>query len=111
MVGAHSLPARILANVVVWSILVFGFLFLVAFKDYTIGFELSILTLGKISFDTTVEHCLIENCSSCCSPAWYQGNCVPMDIRVCDHVGPYSGDSGHRNSRSSRSGGHGQARR
>lgn len=44
MVGAHSLPARILANIVVWSILVFGFLFLVAFKDYTVGFELSILS-------------------------------------------------------------------
>ncbi|MCJ1264158.1 hypothetical protein MMC22_004029 [Lobaria immixta] len=46
MVGAHSLAARILANVVVWSIMVFGFLFLVAFKDYTMGFELSILSLA-----------------------------------------------------------------
>ena len=45
-VGAHSLPARILANVVIWAILVFGLLFLVAFKDYTMGFELSILTAG-----------------------------------------------------------------
>lgn len=48
MVGAHNLPARILANVVVWSIMVFGFLFLVAFKDYTMGFELSILSAGKV---------------------------------------------------------------
>lgn len=47
MVGAHHTPARILANIVVWAILVFGFLFLVAFKDYTIGFELSILTACK----------------------------------------------------------------
>lgn len=46
MVGAHSLPARILANVVVWAILVYGLLFLVAFKDYTIGFALSILAAG-----------------------------------------------------------------
>lgn len=46
MVGAHSLAARILANVVVWSIMVFGFLFLVAFKDYTMGFELSVLSLA-----------------------------------------------------------------
>lgn len=46
MVGAHSVPARILANIVIWSIFVFGLLFLVAFKDYTIGFELSILAAG-----------------------------------------------------------------
>ncbi|MCJ1230955.1 hypothetical protein MMC12_007630 [Toensbergia leucococca] len=44
MVGAHSLPARILANVAIWSILLYGVFFLVAFKDYTIGFELTILT-------------------------------------------------------------------
>lgn len=48
MVGAHNLAARILANVVVWSIMIFGFLFLVAFKDYTMGFELSILSAGKV---------------------------------------------------------------
>ncbi len=47
MVGAHSLPARILANVAIWSILVYGTLFLVAFKDYTIGFELTILSACK----------------------------------------------------------------
>ena len=44
MVGAHHTPARILANVVVWAFLVYGFLFLVAFKDYTMGFALSILS-------------------------------------------------------------------
>lgn len=47
MVGAHHTPARILANIVVWAILIFGFLFLVAFKDYYIGFELSILSACK----------------------------------------------------------------
>lgn len=49
MVGAHHTPARILANIVVWAILVFGFLFLVAFKDYYIGFELSILSACKLT--------------------------------------------------------------
>jgi len=43
MVHAHSLPARILANVAVWGILVYGLFFLVAYKDYTMGFALSIL--------------------------------------------------------------------
>ncbi len=48
MVGAHSVPARILANIVIWAILVFGLLFLVAFKDYTMGFALSILAAGML---------------------------------------------------------------
>lgn len=47
MVGAHGLAARILANLAIWSILGFGFAFLVAFKDYTMGFNLSILTACK----------------------------------------------------------------
>jgi len=43
-VNAHTLLARIVANVAVWGILVYGLFFLVTFKDYTIGFALSILT-------------------------------------------------------------------
>lgn len=45
MVGAHHTPARILANVVIWAFMVYGFLFLAAFKDYTMGFALAILSL------------------------------------------------------------------
>ena len=48
MVGAHSLGARILANVAIWSLLGFGFAFLAAFKDYTISFALSVLTACKL---------------------------------------------------------------
>jgi len=44
MVNAHTLVARILANIAIWSILVYGLFFLVAYKDYTMGFALSILT-------------------------------------------------------------------
>ncbi len=43
MVGAQSLPARILANVAMWSTLLYGVFFMGAFKDYPIGFELAIL--------------------------------------------------------------------
>jgi len=42
-VGAHHLAARILANIAIWGILVYGFFFLIAYKDYTMGFALSIL--------------------------------------------------------------------
>ena len=45
MVGAQSLAARILANVAIWSILLYGIFFLGAFKDYSIGFELAILSV------------------------------------------------------------------
>lgn len=44
MVGAQSLAARILANVAIWSILLIGVFYMGAFKDYSIGFELAILS-------------------------------------------------------------------
>ena len=47
MVHAHTLAARILANIAIWGILGFGGFFILAFKDYTIGFELAILSLCK----------------------------------------------------------------
>lgn len=43
-VNAHSLVARIFANVAIWGILVYGLFFLVTFNDYTMGFALSVLT-------------------------------------------------------------------
>ena len=46
-VNAHSLPARILANVAIWGILVYGMFFLAAYKDYSMGFALSILSACK----------------------------------------------------------------
>jgi len=46
MVHARSLPARILANIAIWGILGFGIFFLLVFKDYTMGFELAILSLS-----------------------------------------------------------------
>ncbi|KAI9728063.1 MAG: hypothetical protein M1834_007779 [Cirrosporium novae-zelandiae] len=44
--NAHSLAARIVANIFIWTILLFGFSFLMLHKDYTMGFCLSILTLA-----------------------------------------------------------------
>jgi len=55
-VNAHGFWARILANVAIWGILVYGGFFLIAYKDYTMGFALSILTasLGVGQFLTKV---------------------------------------------------------
>lgn len=45
-VHCHGLACRILANIAVWSILVYGGFFLMVFKDYTIGFSTSFLAAG-----------------------------------------------------------------
>ncbi|KAF2454987.1 ATP synthase F0 [Lineolata rhizophorae] len=54
MVHAHTLAARIVANIFIWAIFVFGVFFLAVFKDYTMGFSLSILcaALGVAQFLT-----------------------------------------------------------
>ena len=44
MVGAHSLPAQIVANVFIWSFLLYGMFFLLVLKDFTMGFNMSVLT-------------------------------------------------------------------
>lgn len=45
MVNAQTLPARIMANIAIWGILVIGAFYILTFKDYTMGFELAILSL------------------------------------------------------------------
>lgn len=48
----NSLVARIFANVFVWSILGYGLFFIIVYKDYTMGFALSVLSasLGVAQF-------------------------------------------------------------
>jgi hypothetical protein len=46
MVGCHSLPCRVLANIAIWGIAVFAGFFLVVFKDYHVGFATAFLTAG-----------------------------------------------------------------
>ena len=48
-VSAHAqgLAARIVANVFVWSWLLYGLFFIAAFRDYAMGFELSVLAACK----------------------------------------------------------------
>ncbi|KAK3374462.1 hypothetical protein B0T24DRAFT_296171 [Lasiosphaeria ovina] len=47
-----NLVARVFANIFIWSILVFGMFFIVIYKDYTMGFNLSVLaaSLGVAQF-------------------------------------------------------------
>jgi hypothetical protein len=50
----RGLAARIVANIFIWGILVYGMFFLVVYKDYTMGFALSIMAaaLGVSQFLT-----------------------------------------------------------
>ncbi|KAF2748657.1 DUF1774-domain-containing protein [Sporormia fimetaria CBS 119925] len=45
-VHAHHLTARIVANIFIWGFLAYGGFFLLAFKDYTMGYALSILAFS-----------------------------------------------------------------
>ncbi|TPX11980.1 uncharacterized protein E0L32_007283 [Thyridium curvatum] len=51
-----SLVARIFANIFIWAILVYGVFFIVVYKDYTMGFWLSVLSaaLGVAQFQRQV---------------------------------------------------------
>ena len=55
MVNARTLPARILANVVIWGILVLGAFFLLTFKDYTMGLALAIMSFGMSSTSSSAD--------------------------------------------------------
>jgi hypothetical protein len=95
MVHARTLPARILANIAIWGILGFGGFFILAFKDYTIGFELAILSLCKSTDSTTQSDLQLTVLSPC--PRTNGNTChrFPMDLRFCNHglsgrlVAPY----------------------
>jgi Fungal protein of unknown function (DUF1774) len=49
MVNAHTLLARIFANIAIWGILVLGAFFVLTFKDYTMGLALAWLSLCRYS--------------------------------------------------------------
>jgi hypothetical protein len=52
----HNLVARIFGNIFIWSILAYGMFFIVVFKDYTMGFWLSLLAaaIGVAQFERQV---------------------------------------------------------
>lgn len=55
MVNARSLAARILANITIWGILGLGSFYVLIFKDYTMGFELAVLSLS-LAFAQMATH-------------------------------------------------------
>lgn len=55
-VHAHDLPARILANIFIWVILVIGLHKVMLRQDYILGYCFSLLTLCK--FEIQIQCCL-----------------------------------------------------
>jgi hypothetical protein len=83
MVNAHTLPARIVANIFIWGILVLGGFFLLTFKDYTMGLELAVLSLGKRDFFLVyMDSRLTTRNSACHWTNWNTCHCVTMDFRL-----------------------------
>ena len=64
MVNARSLPARILANIAIWGILGLGTFYVLIFKDYTMGFELAILSLS-LALAQMATHVIAFQWSKC----------------------------------------------
>ena len=92
-VGAHNLPARIVANIFIWGILVYGGFFLVAYKDWTIGLELSVLAAGKLSYLPEMWVWLMIFFSNWRVPIPHQGHRLPVDLRLRHHGCPLLGFS------------------
>jgi len=63
MVDEDSLKARIFANVFVWCFLLYGLFFLAALNDYSMGWELSILSACEpfLLVRQTVLHVLADD--------------------------------------------------
>lgn len=80
MVNAHTLVARIFANIAIWGILVFGLFFLVVFKDYTIGFELSVLSACESKIYLTKRILANVAISPWRRPIPHQSHCLPVDL-------------------------------
>lgn len=97
MVHASSFAARIFANIFIWTILLFGGFFIIAFKDYTIGLELAILSLGtwpsrSVCIPNSPANTICAFFLLCCSSRPrandHQSHCSPVDLRVCRHGRP-----------------------
>lgn len=82
-VNAQNLPARIIANIFIWGILAIGAFYILIFKDYTMGFELAILSLGEL-LQRLVTHLLIPH-SLGSRPIFHKGHRLPVDLCVCHH--------------------------
>lgn len=55
MVDGKSQTARVFANIAIWGILSYGLFFLAVFNDYSMGWELSVLSLALAVHQLSVK--------------------------------------------------------
>lgn len=84
-VNARNLPARIVANLFIWGILVLGAFFILTFKDYTIGLELAVLSLGTLWDANLKIYVLLTSSSAGSRTTVHQGYRFSVDIRLRHH--------------------------
>ena len=85
--NAHTLAARIVANIFVWTWLLYGLFYLAVFKDYTMGFAMSVLAAGitPLAHYTASLSMWANRHSFGIAPVPYQGCRSPVDLCLCNH--------------------------
>lgn len=93
--NAEGLFGRILANVAVWGILVYGLFFLVTFK---VSIPSSTPKDSHINTIIGLHHWLFPQCSQRlprCRPIPPTGHCLPVDLCLHHHGHPLRRDISH----------------
>jgi hypothetical protein len=98
-VNAHTLPARIVANIAIWGILVYGIFFLVAYK---VCDKIFLICLLSLTSHLGLHHGFQPQCPLCFPSSrsiLHPNNCLPMDLCIRCHGGFVPRHTGHRCSR------------
>jgi hypothetical protein len=86
-VHSNHFAARIVANVFIWGWLGYGMFFLVAYKDYTMGFALSVLCFCKFRLFACFIEGIFANLASS-NRRWtvpYPPASLPAPVDLCFH--------------------------
>lgn len=84
-VHAHHVGARIVANVFVWTWVVYGGFYLVVFKDWAMGFSLSVLAAGMLFLKLRSSSFPNVFHSAWCFAVLDCSHRPAMDLRIHDH--------------------------
>lgn len=84
-VHAHHVGARIVANVFVWFWVVYGGFYLVVFKDWAMGFSLSVLAAGMLVPNAPPSAFANLLSSARCLAVLDRAYRPPVDLRIHSH--------------------------
>ena len=89
--NARDFPARLVANIFIWSWPVYGGFYLIAFKDWAMGFSLSILAAGTYSSTLCSSHRPLTDLESSSRrrPIFDGHRRHSVDLRLLYHGSPF----------------------